>query len=202
LAYSGWRHSVLRFDARNRAAGGKGPGLGRAIVVVALALVGCGAAPQRPPAVAADRPASPENRAQLVPAASLAATGAANAPPLDMAEPALPDPARTILFASGSADLSTDAQAKIRALAASLLDDGRRHVLLTGHTEDLGSKAYCLALAAKRTMAVSDALLALGVRANQIRRRNRGCEIGGDRACRSEACRHSRRRVDIAVTRR
>ncbi|KFB69369.1 MAG: Peptidoglycan-associated lipoprotein precursor [Candidatus Accumulibacter vicinus] len=70
-------------------------------------------------------------------------------------------------------------------------------VILVGHTDNLGSAAYNLAVADRRTEAVSDRLRALGVARNQIRRQPVGSEKNSKLKCDSEACRRTMRRVEL-----
>jgi OmpA-OmpF porin, OOP family len=148
---------------------------------------------------------SPSNQpiiAQSPPPNSEAVPATRQSPPLKISggrEPDPPDPASTVYFEQRSAELSADARALIRTLSEQLAADGRRRVLLVGHSEELGSKGYCVALAAQRMGAVSRAMLQFGVRINQVQRRNRGCETAADRSCVSDVCREQSRRVDIRL---
>ncbi len=163
--------------------------------VAALLLAGCGAAPERSTATAAS-PGSRSDRAS--PAESIGAASPPGAALPTVGEPEL-DPARTIYFAPGRADLSPESKTTLRAIAEKLNGDKDLVLMMIGRTEDLGSKEYCVSLAAKRTAAVEDELLARGVRATQIRQRARGCETAADRRCDTETCRRRQRRVDLQL---
>lgn len=123
--------------------------------------------------------------------------------------PALPntpfadDPAkRTIYFALGEATISREGIEVLRENAMHLKNDPQLVVTLVGHTDNLGSAAYNLAVADKRAEAASDKLRSLGVPRNQLRRLPRASEQSGKEACDSETCRQSMRKVELVYERR
>lgn len=69
-------------------------------------------------------------------------------------------------------------------------------VTLIGHTDDLGSPSYNLAIAEQRVNAVYAILRSQRVPVTQIRRYGVGNEEM-ERACKSEACRSKMRRVEL-----
>ena len=70
-------------------------------------------------------------------------------------------------------------------------------VVLVGHTDNQGSPTYNLAVADKRTEAVSERLRSFGVPRNQIRRLPVGSEESSKVKCDSDACRQRMRRVEL-----
>lgn len=108
--------------------------------------------------------------------------------------------ANAIFFRRGEAQISDAEAAKLGAHAERLRADPRLFVTLVGHTDHLGSRAYNLAIAEQRTIAVMKHLRELGVPAKQIRRRSYGNETAGN--CRSESCRARMRRVDLLYPKR
>lgn len=105
-----------------------------------------------------------------------------------------------VFFALGEARIDSEALPKLAAHAARLKSDPKLCVTLVGHTDDLGSPAYNLAIAQQRVDAVFDALRGLGVSRNQLRR----YPVGSEKApagCRQEACRSKLRRVEFQYAR-
>ncbi|WP_291995195.1 OmpA family protein [Candidatus Accumulibacter sp. ACC003] len=113
------------------------------------------------------------------------------------------DPAkRTVYFGFGEATISHEGIETLRQNALRLKDEAQLLVTLVGHTDNQGSAAYNLAIADKRTEAVSDKLRALGVPRNQIRRLPVGSEHSSKEACDAEACWQSMRKVELIYERR
>lgn len=83
---------------------------------------------------------------------------------------------RTVYFALGDATIDSEGAEILRQNAQKLKEDPQLVVVLMGHTDNLGSAAYNLAVADKRTEAVSERLRSLGVARNQIRRLPVGSE--------------------------
>ena len=108
-----------------------------------------------------------------------------------------PNPARNVFFSLGSSDITEEARSTLKKIAEMLKKQRRETVTLVGHTEDLGSREYCIAISSKRADAVEAELLKIGVYQSQIRKRPRGNEAASRKMCHSEACRHNRRRVEI-----
>lgn len=131
-------------------------------------------------------------------------------PPLSTGRPGAGKPtpfaddeaARTVYFASGEVTVDIQGLEVLRQNAQKLKEDPQLIVVLVGHTDNLGSPAYNLAVADRRTEAVSERLRSLGVPRNQIRRLPLGSEESSKQKCDSEACRHSMRRVDLVYERR
>lgn len=123
------------------------------------------------------------------------APAAAATPPAPAGVPEI-DEENAIFFASGSSRLDADGERKLQRHAARLKTDPKLSVTLVGHTDDLGSRSYNIAIAEQRTTAVAGQLLAAGVRRTQIRRYSMGHEKAAE-ACRTAACRQKMRRVDL-----
>lgn len=105
-----------------------------------------------------------------------------------------------IFFSFGEARIEAGELAKLAAHAARLKADPKLGVMLVGHTDDLGSPAYNLAIAQQRVDAVFDVLRGQGVGRGQMRR----YPVGSEKApagCREEACRKKLRRVELVYGR-
>jgi len=76
--------------------------------------------------------------------------------------------ARVILFDYDSYVIKPEFQNAIAAHAAFLKQNGGRHVVIEGHTDERGGREYNLALGQKRSEAVRRALELLGVRDAQV----------------------------------
>jgi outer membrane protein OmpA-like peptidoglycan-associated protein len=109
---------------------------------------------------------------------------------------------RTVYFALGDTLIDPDGVEVLRLNAQRLKEDPQLVVVLVGHTDNLGSAALNLAVADKRTEAVSERLRSLGVPRNQIRRQAVGSEQSSKSKCDSESCRWSMRRVELVYDRR
>ena len=109
---------------------------------------------------------------------------------------------RTVYFASSDATIDSQGAEVLRQNAQKLKEDAQLVVVLVGHTDNLGSSAYNLAVADRRIEAVSDRLRSLGVARSQIRRLPVGSEESRKLKCDSEACRRSMRRVELVYERR
>ncbi len=102
----------------------------------------------------------------------------------------------SIFFPLGGTEVDTAGKLKLQAHAQRLKDDPSKVVTLIGHTDDLGSPSYNLAIAQGRVNAVHEILRARGVPQIQIRRYGVGSEKNSLR-CQSEACRQKMRRVQM-----
>lgn len=158
-------------------------------------LAACGGTPPRPEA-----PASADGTARTAPAAPASTTSAPPAAPT--AAPRAEQPSETpineensIFFAFGASTINAAGEQKIRQHAARLKANPKLEVTLVGHTDNLGSSAYNLAIAEQRTAAVARLLLANGARRTQIRQYG----IGDEKAtnCETATCRQQMRRVDL-----
>jgi peptidoglycan-associated lipoprotein len=108
----------------------------------------------------------------------------------------LPD----VYFEFNSYDLSNDARAKLTAAADWLRDHPAVRVEIEGHCDELGTSEYNLALGAKRTFAVKDYLISLGVARSGLSTISYGEEIP---VCHepTEECRQKKRRVRFVIIR-
>ena len=73
-----------------------------------------------------------------------------------------------VLFATGKADLSPDANKSVAKLADFLKKYPNRNVLIEGHTDSVGKDDYNLALSHKRADSVKARLVADGIEAGRI----------------------------------
>lgn len=176
-----------------------------ALLSALILLAACSGAPSRPqaepPATSATSPghaprtaqdASSPSAGNGTPAAGTEAPGNAEAPD----SPRGPDEENAIFFATASSRIDAEGERKLERHAARLRADPRLTVTLIGHTDNLGSSSYNLAIAEQRTAAVARALIGQGVRRAQIRRYGVGDEKAADH-CRPATCRQQMRRVDL-----
>jgi outer membrane protein OmpA-like peptidoglycan-associated protein len=73
-----------------------------------------------------------------------------------------------VLFATGKADLSANANKSVATLAEFLRKNPNRNVLIEGHTDSVGKDDYNLALSRKRADSVKDKLVEYGIEAGRI----------------------------------
>lgn len=109
---------------------------------------------------------------------------------------------RKIYFSPGGAGIDNEGDERIRANAQKLKEDSQLIVTLVGHTDNLGSTAYNLAVADRRIESVINRLRGLGVPRNQIRRLPLGNEESNKIKCDSENCRRLMRKVEFVYERR
>ena len=89
----------------------------------------------------------------------------------DTANASQPGPqnvARTIYFDYDSYVIKPEFQSAIEAHARFLKQNGARHIVIEGHTDERGGREYNLALGQRRSEAVRRALELLGVRDTQV----------------------------------
>lgn len=152
------------------------------------------------PATVATAPRLPEKKLEspTAPALPLAPPILLRPEPLAIEQPvANPDLSRNVYFPLGSSEFGSDASSTIDRIAEQLKGNNQRRVRLFAYTDNLGSKAYCVALAAQRATATTAELVKRGVRVGQIRRRIIGCETTPGAPCVSDKCRRSRNRVEF-----
>jgi peptidoglycan-associated lipoprotein len=106
----------------------------------------------------------------------------------------LPD----IYFEFNRYDLSNDARATLQAAADWLRDNPAIRVEIEGHCDELGTSEYNLALGAKRTYAVKDYLIWLGIARSRLSTISYGEEIP---VCHepNEQCRQKNRRARFVI---
>ena len=73
-----------------------------------------------------------------------------------------------VLFESGRAEVKQGAQNSLNKLATFLKQYPTRHILIEGHTDNIGSASYNEGLSQRRAAAVQSALMGMGVPANRI----------------------------------
>lgn len=163
---------------------------GIAAIALLIALGGCASRKVEP---------LPEAPAKLSSGAAQPGVEAKPAAAVASERPPMPGgaaPGESIYFAAGASDIDSEGMALLRLCADRLKSDGRQRVTLVGLTDDLGSRAYNLAIADQRLSTVQLALRRMGVAAYQIKRRNLGGEPARNR-CADEACRKQMRRVEL-----
>jgi outer membrane protein OmpA-like peptidoglycan-associated protein len=102
----------------------------------------------------------------------------------------------TIYFPQRVTTVDRIGKEKLRLHADHLKKNPKRAVVLTGHTDDLGSRSYNLIIAEERIEAVSKLLRAYGVQNRQILRKS----VHKDKSpagCISPECRQKMRRVEL-----
>jgi peptidoglycan-associated lipoprotein len=109
------------------------------------------------------------------------------------------DRENNIYFELGSAEIDPASRETLRKLAARLKADGDAGLALIGHTDDLGSPEFNIALGQKRANAVAQALIALGVAPRRIRMTSLGNELADAAHCVTERCKATTRRVELRV---
>lgn len=105
-----------------------------------------------------------------------------------------------VVFTPGSSELPRNAAPLLDDVAAKLKADPLVNVVLVGHTEDLGSTEFSMAVASKCTQAVGQALIKRGARPSQVRMQPRGHSKTAARQCTTTACKKQMRRVDIVMS--
>lgn len=134
--------------------------------------------------------------AELASAVMLEAAGAAP-PPKRMVGNAEVYTLAGNAFASGSANLTAEARASLRALAVSLAS-GTGSIVIEGHSDSQGEPAANLALSKRRADAVLKVLAEAGVSGSRLRAEGRGQDLPvADNG--SAAGRAQNRRVEITV---
>jgi outer membrane protein OmpA-like peptidoglycan-associated protein len=73
-----------------------------------------------------------------------------------------------VLFESGRSEVKPGAQNSLNKLATFLKQYPTRHILIEGHTDNVGSASYNEALSQRRANAVETALMGMGVPANRV----------------------------------
>jgi peptidoglycan-associated lipoprotein len=132
--------------------------------------------------------------------------------PATVAPPASQDDARTrpeeeplpdldrednVYFAQGSTDIDDAGRETIRQHAEKLKGNRRLVVTLIGHSTDLGSTEYKIALGQKRVDAVAEELRSAGAAAGQIRKRSYPSGKPAADRCSTEVCHQLDRRVEL-----
>lgn len=151
-------------------------------------LAGCGTTAQR------DATTPPAPVSTVSPASNDARTSESTIAPK---EPGVGLQENQVFFAFGEATLNEKGKATLDAHIERLKENPLLQVILTGHTDNLGSRAYNLAIAERRLDSVADYLREQGVRRGQIRR----VAVGHEktiRNCKDAACRHYSRRVELS----
>lgn len=106
--------------------------------------------------------------------------------------------AAPLYYALDSAQLTSDSQERLRGLAEFLRRHPDRSVRISGHTCDLGTSEYNLALGQKRAHAARDYLVALGVSPARVNALTLGEERPADEGD-DEASRQRNRRSELEL---
>lgn len=106
------------------------------------------------------------------------------------------DEKNSVFFASSSVVLNAEAEQKMQQHVLRIKADPKLVVSLVGHTDDLGSRAYNMAIAEQRVNAVYGFLRRAGVPIRQLRRSGGASDIGA-KSCDSAECRAKMRRVEL-----
>lgn len=148
------------------------------------------AAPPAPRAAVAERPARPVEVAQAAPAPVAMSLSAAT------------------LFAFDSAVLRPEGRTELDRLSRDIGGMNAERIMITGHTDRLGSAAYNQRLSEQRAEAVRAYLVSRGLNANRIQAQGRGhtqpvtraADCTGARSDRLISCLQPDRRVDVQVS--
>ncbi|MEZ4904444.1 MAG: OmpA family protein [Spirosomataceae bacterium] len=103
-----------------------------------------------------------------------------------------------LLFDFGSSQLRPETQESLRKMAKTVEQDSKTLLLVEGHTDNIGSEAFNLALAQKRARAVSGFLVSEGVPANRFKVIGQG-ESSPIASNNTESGRQQNRRVEIGI---
>lgn len=161
-----------------------------ASLVAAALLAGCAA---QPPVTVAE-PRLTRERPVEVPEARPVK------PPMEKAAEVI-DNQLNVFFSKASSTVSDSEKEKLRAHAERLKSDSHQKVTLLGHTDDLGSPSYNIALTDMRVSAVIRVLKAYGVSTVQIARQLVGREHR-PATCKTESCLQKYRRVELIYSSR
>lgn len=159
---------------------------GSLMALLLLALTGCGSTLPLPEI----RPAQPVARSVPKEPAPVA--------PSEKELIAAVDPATSVFFTPGGSSIDDEGRRKLADMAQRLKASPETVVTLIGHTDNLGSPSYNLAIAEQRVNAVYEVLRKHGVGLTQIHRYGVGREMGAP-TCRSAACRQTMRRVEMVL---
>lgn len=102
----------------------------------------------------------------------------------------------SIYFKLGATEIDAEGLAKLARWAARLKENPKARLQLIGHTDNLGSRAYNVAISDQRVNNVVKVLKAQGVPLAHIRKFGLGSERANPR-CHSAACQANLRRVEI-----
>ena len=102
----------------------------------------------------------------------------------------------SVFFPSSGTTVDAAGRQRLIAHAARLKENPEITVTLVGHTDNLGSSSYNLAIAEQRVNAVYAILRSQGVPLTQIHRYSIGSEQMG-RGCKSPQCHKNMRRVQL-----
>lgn len=111
-------------------------------------------------------------------------------------EPEVSAEENNVFFERGLTVVRESEKEKLRQHAQRLKQNPKTYVTLTGHSDELGSRNYKLAIAEERLAAVSKLLRSYGASPQQIRR-NRSASVKNPPSCSTDDCLRMRRRVEL-----
>lgn len=79
-----------------------------------------------------------------------------------------------IEFDFGSAQINTESLILVDRVADAMLNNPNMKILITGHTDDIGSEESNMALSLRRAESVKNAIVAKGINPNRIRTKGLG----------------------------
>ncbi|MEO8629959.1 MAG: OmpA family protein [Betaproteobacteria bacterium] len=165
-------------------------------------------APEPEPVAAAPAPEpAPAPVAEPTPEPAAAAAPVAAAPVTPLVVPSTINLSTDAFFDFNKAILKSKGKTKLDELVAQLADAKYDTILVTGHTDRIGSSNYNLNLSERRAVAVKDYLVAKGVPPDHIAAEGKGKqdpmtkpgECVGPRSAKVIACLQPDRRVDVDV---
>lgn len=102
-----------------------------------------------------------------------------------------------VQFGYDSSSVAPDQESKVAAVASALKGSGKT-VIVAGFTDERGTEEYNRSLGEKRALAVREALIAKGLRANEIQTVSFGKEMPADPAS-NEAAWAKNRRAEFGI---
>lgn len=104
---------------------------------------------------------------------------------------------KNIRFSYNSYRLLPSSYGELNKIYYTMKKNSKWEILITGHTDDLGSKVYNKRLSGKRAKAVADYLVRKGIQKNRIKTEGKGSESPVDRA-KTASARAKNRRIEGA----
>ncbi|MBK8743901.1 OmpA family protein [Propionivibrio sp.] len=160
------------------------------LLVCILLLSGCSGVPQHAPLSENEAPAEASKVPSAVAGKDDSPSASADAAVDTVAEENI------IYFASGATTVDLAGEAKLRLHAEYLKENPKKILTIAGHTDDLGSINYNLAIAEERMTNVGKLLKAYGAPPRQVRR-NRAGNGKKPEICKTAECRQRMRRVEL-----
>lgn len=168
------------------------------LLVGLLMLAGCSTTPPQPTSPAHEESVPPIAESPSAPSVETEPEVKVTGSPENKSLPApiINDEDNNVFFDPGSTAVKEEEKAKLRQHANRLKQNPKKYVTLTGHSDELGSRNYKLAIAEERLVVVSKLLRSFGVSSRQIRR-NRSASVKNSPACSTTDCLRLHRRVEL-----